>query len=135
MKYLVDTHVLLWASVDSSQFNARSGLSKEARRIIEDEETGLYFSSAVIWEIAIKTALGKPDFDVSANVFRTALLDNGYLEMPINSAHAAAIAILEDHHSDPFDRIQIAQATVEGMELLTHDAKIAQYRKNPIKLV
>lgn len=135
MKYLVDTHILLWASVDPSQIKSRGGLSKKAKEILEDEENELYFSSAVIWEVAIKTALGRPDFDVDANVFRKALLDNGYQEMPISSAHAAAVSLLEDHHSDPFDRIQIAQATVEGVELLTHDPKIAEYEKNPIRLV
>jgi len=95
----------------------------------------LFFSAAVIWEVSIKSALGKPDFVVDANIFRRELLDNGYVELPITSKHAAAVGGLDGYHADPFDRIQIAQATVEGITLLTHDAKIAEYRKNPIRLV
>lgn len=136
MNYLVDTHLLLWASIGQrKKLKSSSGLSREAVDIIADVDNELYFSSAVIWEVAIKTALGRPDFDVDASVLRRELLDNGYKELSITSEHAAAVVTLDSHHADPFDRIQIAQATVEGMQLLTQDGKIGLYTKNPIRLV
>ncbi len=136
MKYLVDTHLLLWASVGQKRSRkSRAGLTQEAIEVIEDLDNTLFFSAAAIWEVSIKSALGKPDFNVDANVFRRALLDNGYVELPITSEHAAAVGGLAGHHADPFDRIQIAQATVEGIALLTHDPGIAQYTKNPVRIV
>jgi PIN domain nuclease of toxin-antitoxin system len=85
------------------------------------------FSAASLWEIAIKQGLDRSDFQVDARVLRRGLLDNGYLELPINSAHAVSIASLPPLHKDPFDRIIIAQTTVEGITLLTTDAMVAQY--------
>lgn len=135
MKYLVDTHLLLWSAMTDGALESSGVLSGEAIAIINDESNELYFSPASIWEIAIKNALGRDDFQVDPHVFRRLLLDNGYFELPINSGHAADVANLEGHHADPFDRMLIAQATAEGMLLLTHDGKIAAYTKNPIKLV
>ena len=127
MKYLVDTHLLLWASTN--------GLSPGASTIIDNPDHELYFSAAAIWEVTIKASLGRPDFSIDPHVFRRALLDHGYIELPITSEHAAAVINLEKHHDDPFDRIQIAQATVEGIPLLTHDAKIKAYVNSPIHFV
>jgi PIN domain nuclease of toxin-antitoxin system len=136
MKYLVDTHLLLWASVgQKSSRKSRSGLTAEAITVIEDLDNTLFFSAAAIWEVCIKSALGKPDFNVDANVLRRALLDNGYVEVPITSEHAAAVGGLAGHHADPFDRIQIAQATVEGITLLTDDSKIGEYTNHPVRVV
>lgn len=136
MKYLVDTHLLLWAAVGQTRTpESGAGLAQEAIEIIEDTGNTLFFSAAAIWEISIKSALGKPDFIVDANILRRELLDNGYVELSITSEHAAAVGGLEGYHADPFDRIQIAQATVEGITLLTHDPKIGEYKKNPIRLV
>lgn len=136
MKYLVDTHLLLWASIGQIKgAGSSAGLSRTAVDIIADADNELYFSSAAIWEVAIKAGMGRPDFMVDASVLRRELLDNGYMELPITGEHAAAVTGLEAHHADPFDRIQIAQATVEGMPLLTQDEKIGLYRKNPVKLV
>ncbi len=136
MKYLVDTHLLLWASVgQTSSRKSRAGLTVEAIAVIEDLDNTLFFSAAAIWEVCMKSALGKPDFNVDANVLRRALLDNGYLELPISSEHAAAVGGLAGHHADPFDRIQIAQATVEGIVLLTDDAAIGQYANHPVRVV
>jgi len=120
VKLLLDTHLLLWAA-------AGSGLSEAATNLIADPRNGLWFSPASIWEIAIKSSLGKADFAVDAALFRRELLDSGYQELPITSAHAAAIATLPDMHRDPFDRMLIAQAIVEGMVLLTADRAILQY--------
>lgn len=119
MKLLIDTHLLLWAA-------AGVGLSDSATRALEDADT-LMFSAASIWEIGIKSALGRPDFSVDAGVFRRELLDNGYEELAITGAHAAVVATLPDLHRDPFDRILIAQAMLEGVTLITADRAVLQY--------
>lgn len=121
MKLLLDTHLLLWAAGSPDQ------LSKEARLLLEDPLNELMFSAASIWEIAIKRGLGRTDFQVDARLLRRGLLDNGYQELPISSEHAVSIDSLPPVHKDPFDRILVAQATVEGIILLTTDAQVAQY--------
>lgn len=128
MKVLLDTHLLLWAAANSKR------LSKEARLLLEDPMNELLFSSASLWEIAIKQDLERSDFRVDARVLRRGLLDNGYQELPINSAHAVSISSLPALHKDPFDRIIVAQATVEGITLLTTDKMVAQY-PGPIRKV
>lgn len=121
MKLLLDTHLLLWAAGDPDR------LSPAARKLIEAPENELFFSAASLWEITIKHGLGHSDFQVNARVLRRGLLDNGYSELPIASEHAVAIDSLPSIHKDPFDRTLIAQATVEGITLLTVDALVAQY--------
>ncbi len=135
MRLLLDTHVLLWAATDDARASAAARLSASARRLLEDDENELYFSPASIWEVAIKNALGKPDFEFDPHVLSRSLIDNGYHELRISSVHAAAVSELPDHHHDPFDRLLIAQATVEGFLLVTSDRTIAKYRGSPIKLV
>ena len=120
MKLLLDTHLLLWAA-------AGTGLPDRAAELIADPDNRLIFSPASIWEIAIKSGLGRPDFVVDPAVFRRELLDNDYEELPITSAHAAAIGTLPDLHRDPFDRMLIAQAAVEGVTLLSADRAVLQY--------
>jgi len=121
VKLLLDTHLLLWAA----GFPDR--LSAEARALIETPQHVLSFSAASVWEIAIKCGLGRNDFQVDARLLRRGLLDNGYSELPIRSEHAVAIDSLPILHNDPFDRLLIAQAMVEGITLLTADAMVAQY--------
>jgi PIN domain nuclease of toxin-antitoxin system len=121
MKLLLDTHVLLWAAGSPDQ------LPPDARVLLEDPNNELVFSAASLWEITIKRGLGRADFQVDARVLRRGLLDNGYLELSITSEHAVFIDSLPAIHKDPFDRILIAQATVEGITLLTADVLIAQY--------
>jgi PIN domain nuclease of toxin-antitoxin system len=87
-----------------------------------------------MWEIAIKSRLGRADFQVNGRLLRRGLLDNGYEELPITSEHALAIDALPPIHGDPFDRILIAQATIEGIELLTADQVVARY-PGPIRMV
>jgi PIN domain nuclease of toxin-antitoxin system len=128
MKILLDTHLILWAAGFPEE------LPVEARRIIEDESNELFFSAASIWEIAIKSSLQKVDFQIDVRVLRRNLLDNGYIELPIESAHAVFIQSLPPIHKDPFDRILVAQATEEGITLLTSDALVAQY-PGPIRHV
>jgi PIN domain nuclease of toxin-antitoxin system len=128
VKLLLDTHLLLWAA------SAPQALSAEARHLIGDPDNDLIFSAASLWEIAIKSALGRADFAVDARVLRRGLLDNGYRELPITSDHAVAIDTLPAIHKDPFDRLLIAQALSEGVTLLTADALVAGY-PGPIRKV
>jgi PIN domain nuclease of toxin-antitoxin system len=128
MKLLLDTHLLLWAAGEPRR------LSKRARTLIDDSDNELLFSAASLWEVAIKRGLGREDFKVDARLLRRGLLDNGYNELPISSDHVVATESLPPIHKDPFDRVLVAQATVEGITLLTIDSLVAQY-PGPIKTV
>ena len=128
MKLLLDTHLLLWAAGNPER------LSPVARKYIKDEANELIFSAASLWEITIKRSLGRDDFRVEPRVFRRALLDNGYSELPITSEHAVAIDGLPQLHADPFDRILVSQAMTEGITLLTSDKQLARYR-GPVRKV
>ena len=122
MKLLLDTHILLWAAAEPEQ------LSSKAKILIEDPQNQLYFSAASLWEIAIKNKLGRADFKVDLPVLRRNLLDNGFEEIAINGAHTLALDMLPPIHKDPFDRILIAQAKVEGITLMTADSAVAEYQ-------
>lgn len=128
MKVLLDTHLILWAA------SAPNELSRETRQLIEDESNDLFFSPANLWEVAIKSSLQRDNFQVDTRVLRRNLLDNSYIELPITSAHTVFIQSLPAIHKDPFDRILVAQATVEGITLLTSDTIVAQY-PGPIRQV
>jgi len=121
MKLLLDTHLLLWAAGEPRR------LSKPARKLIDNPDNQLLFSAASLWEVAIKRRLGREDFKVDARLLRRGLLDNGYSELPIISDHIVATESLPLLHRDPFDRILVAQATVEGVTLLTIDSLVSQY--------
>ena len=125
---LLDTHLLLWAAAGDVR------LPEGMTRRLNDERTQPLFSAASIWEVVIKSSLGRSDFRVDASVLRRGLVDNGYKELPITSAHALAVAQLPDHHRDPFDRILAAQANEEGIELLTADRTLSTY-PGPITIV
>ena len=94
---------------------------------MENVHNELMFSSASLWEVAIKSMLRSPDFRVDARVLRRGLLENGYGELAIAGDHAVAVLNLPPLHRDPFDRMLVAQATVAGVLLLTADALVAQY--------
>jgi PIN domain nuclease of toxin-antitoxin system len=128
MKLLLDTHLLLWSAGEPDR------LSLEARSLIDNVENELLFSAASLWEVAIKRGLGRADFRVDTRLLRRGLLDNSYSELPIMSDHVVAIESLPPLHKDPFDRILVAQATVEGITLLTTDSLVAQY-PGPIRTV
>src|SRR5580693_107560 len=109
-------------------------LSMQARALINSPGNELLFNAASLWEVAIKRGLGREDFKVDARLLRRGLLDNGYSELPIISDHVVATESLPLIHKDPFDRVLVAQATVEGVTLLTTDSLVAQY-PGPIKTV
>jgi PIN domain nuclease of toxin-antitoxin system len=129
MKVLLDTHLILWAASDNP------ALPDAARTILEDTSITPYFSVASMWEIVIKQALGREDFQVDARVLRRNLLDAGYEELSIEANHVFGVAGLPQIHRDPFDRILIAQSIAEGIVLLTHDEQIRKYTLAPIQYV
>ncbi len=128
MRLLLDTHLLLWAAGEPGR------LPGSARTLLDDPANELVFSAASLWEVAIKRGVGRDDFRVDARLLRRGLLDNGYGELPITSQHAVAIDSLPPIHKDPFDRILVAQAMIEGITLLTADPVVAQYT-GPVSLV
>lgn len=118
----------MWAAIEPER------LSRSAADMFRDGNNQLFFSVLSIWEVAIKSALKKKEFDTEARVFRLGLLANGYTELPIVGEHAMAVERLPLIHKDPFDRLLIAQATVEGITLLTSDSQVAKY-PGPIRKV
>jgi PIN domain nuclease of toxin-antitoxin system len=112
---LLDTHLLLWA------LGSPGKLPVAARRLIQQGE--VYVSAATIWEIGIKSALGKLTAEPEQVIH--ALEPAGFLPLPVTGGHAAAVTKLPPLHRDPFDRLLVAQAFAEPMRLLTNDGALA----------
>lgn len=121
MRLLLDTHILLWAAY------APARLGPAARKLLADEQNKLVFSAVSIWETTIKAGRGRTPFDIAPSVFRRGLIESGYVELDITGAHALAVGELPTVHRDPFDRMLVAQARVEGFTLLTSDKLVAEY--------
>ena len=121
MNLLLDTHIALWAITDSPR------LPSKARELIASPKSSVWISAATVWEIAIKHSLGRGDMPVSSQDALYYFRESGYGILPIEPEHAVAIEDLPEHHADPFDRILVAQALVEPMRLITHDAIVASY--------
>jgi PIN domain nuclease of toxin-antitoxin system len=128
VSWLLDTQVVIWASGDPDR------LPRAVLRVLSDENQQLVFSAASLWEIVIKRGLARRDFEVDPRRHRRGLLDYGYRELPVTSEHALAMDSLPPLHKDPFDRMLIAHAQLEGLTLLTADAQVAKY-PGPIKRV
>jgi len=121
LNLLLDTHVALWAIIDSPK------LPRTARDLIISPKATVWFSSASIWEISIKHGLGRGDMPVSGKDALRYFTESGYRCLSIEPEHASAVEDLPAHHNDPFDRILVAQAIFEPMRLMTHDAILARY--------
>lgn len=124
MRIIADTHILLWAITGSPR------LPKSAHELIEDSSSVVVASAVSIWEVAIKYALRRGHIDdvpLSGAEMLAELERAGFDLLAISGRHAARIDTLPPHHSDPFDRLLVAQAMVEGMRLLTHDKALAAY--------
>ena len=122
MRLLVDTHCWLW------QLDSPERLNDAAREALTDGENEIFFSAASVWEIVIKTSIGKLSLPVPPREFipsRLAALR--HQSLAITQAHALALASLPLHHRDPFDRILIAQTRSEGLTLVTADAALVAY--------
>jgi len=118
MKLLLDTHVVLWSLGDPAQ------LSDEARTRIADPANAVGVSAASAWEIAIKSGTGKLKFNAG---LVEALAQADFISLPITIEHALAAGNLPPHHRDPFDRMLIAQAMLDGWTLVTRDSLMPAY--------
>ena len=126
MRLLLDTHVLLWAAGQPEK------LTEWARSLLTAPENSLFFSAASIWEVVIKHSLGRTDFKADPARLRKLLVAHGYIELPVMAEHVLKIETLPLLHKDPFDRLLIAQAREEGMQLLTVDASILLYGESTL---
>ena len=127
MKCLLDTHAFIWLITEDAK------LSIAARNCILDSRTNLYLSSASVWEIIIKSSLGKLKLSGNTQSFITRQLAVNLIEeLPITFKHAFHLQNLPDHHKDPFDRMLVAQALSEKLPIITIDQEIARY---PVKTI
>lgn len=124
MNLLLDTHVLLWWLADGPE------LSAEARQLIASPDNMVFVSAATAWEIAIERALGK--LEAPAQLAQ-ALQESGFEPLLINLEHAELAGQLPRHHDDPFDRMLVAQARVEGLTLVSRDERVAKYDVRVVK--
>lgn len=121
MRYLVDTHVLIWHALDDPR------LSPEARQLLDDPAHQLAVSQATLWEIALNLSAGRLSLNVPFARLETELLDNGFGVLPYDFEHYKILLNLPAHHQDPFDRFIIAQSIAEGMVIITHDVRFQLY--------
>lgn len=121
MRCLLDTHVVIWTMVGSER------LSDKARSILQDPGNMFYLSAASVWEVAIKHSAKPEDIPVTAEQVVRFCRESKITELPVSFAHSQAVSGLPPHHSDPFDRMIVAQAIEEGMFILSHDGKLPLY--------
>lgn len=121
MRYLLDTNVLIWA------LSATERLDAATRALLQSPDNEVAFSAVSIWEIAIKTRLGRTDFQIRPEVAIREAQDIGFTELPLVALVACRVADLPLHHGDPFDRLLIAQAMAGPMHFLTTDQVLQQY--------
>lgn len=120
-RYLLDTHVLLWAAVGSDRLPTRT------RTILKDPATDVRFSVVSLWEIVIKLQLGRTDFHVAPEAVRAHARLAGLAEMAVLGEHVLAVGDLPPLHRDPFDRLLIAQARQDDLTLVTVDPDVLAY--------
>jgi PIN domain nuclease of toxin-antitoxin system len=128
MTFLLDTQLLVWSMTRAERVSA------DTRSLIRSSSTKPLYSVISIWEVAIKYSLHRPDFTVDPQQLKFSLDESGFRDLPIRCEHTFAIQNLPKIHKDPFDRLLIAQAIVEGVTLLTVDSDIAKY-PGPVRLI
>jgi PIN domain nuclease of toxin-antitoxin system len=121
LNLLLDTHVALWAVTDHPH------LSQKARDLILAPRNTVWVSAVSVWEISIKHGLGRSNMPISGAIALQHFQQSGFNLLAIEPEHAIAVEDLVMHHQDPFDRLLVAQALVEPMRLITHDATVALY--------
>ncbi len=122
MKTLLDTHALLWLITGDKR------LSRAAKETFLDPENLLFFSAAGLWEICIKISLGKLDLDPAwLEIIQEEMAANTIHWLPVEMVHCAELTKMPFHHRDPFDRMLVAQAVVERMQLLSRDSQLSAY--------
>jgi PIN domain nuclease of toxin-antitoxin system len=119
VRLLLDTHAFLW------WLNDDSNLDEAARASISSPSSTVWVSTASIWEVSIKRALGKLQVDIDRLI--PGILISGFIELPISAQHAVVAGGLPSHHKDPFDRMLIAQAQIEELTLVTRDSAFGDY--------
>ena len=128
MKYLLDTHIILWAGFDVKR------LSRKAKSILENPENALYFSPVSLWEVSIKHEKHPKQMAITSERVWEIAIKMGFIELPVRSRHGVNIANLPDIHNDPFDRMLITQARSDGLYLLSHDDKVIAYGAHVVKV-
>ena len=128
MKYLLDTHIILWSALDVKK------LSRKAKIILENPDNVLYFSPISLWEISIKHAKHPEQMPITSERAKDLALKMGFIELPVRSRHGVDIANLPEIHNDPFDRMLITQARSEGIGLISHDDKVIAYGYGTVKV-
>ena len=128
MKYLLDTHIVLWAGFDVKR------LSRKAKSILENPGNALYFSPISLWEISIKHEKHPEQMSVTSERVREIAIKMGFIELPVRSRHGVDIAKLPDIHNDPFDRMLITQARSDGLSLISHDDNVIAYGEPVVKV-
>jgi PIN domain nuclease of toxin-antitoxin system len=121
MKCLVDTHAFLWFMAGDAR------LSRPARRAIEADDSEWCLSAASVWELAIKSSLGRLTLPAPASEYIAEKVQNGLRVLPVDWPHAAAVERLPIHHRDPFDRLLVAQAQLEHLSIVTKDSIFRRY--------
>jgi PIN domain nuclease of toxin-antitoxin system len=128
MRLLLDTHLLLWALAEPDRLGA------DLRDLLEDPAQEVLFSAASIWEIAIKSALGRADFAIAPEEVLSEALATGFVELPVRAEAALRVASLAPHHRDPFDRLLVAQALSEPLRLYTADRALEPYSELVVRV-
>ena len=128
MRLLLDTHILLWALFEPER------LSERAQHLLQDRETVVHFSAASIWELAIKTSIGRANFQATPQQILSAAIAADFAELPVVAAVALRIDALPWHHRDPFDRLLLAQAIELRAAFCTVD-KVLQNYSDLVELV
>lgn len=122
MKYLLDTNVWLWSLFEPER------MSRNARQLFADFSQEVFLSAATSWEVTIKARTGKLSLpEQPATYIPRRMADQGLRPLPISHPHALAVFVLPDYHRDPFDRLLVAQAKLEGLVLVTADRVIGKY--------
>ena len=121
MRYLLDTHIVIWAMVGSRK------LSDSARLILQDTGNVFYVSSASIWEVSIKHSARPNEIPVTSEQMIRFCRNSGIVELPVSFGHAQRVSLLPLHHNDPFDSVRVAQASEENLHLISHDHRLSQY--------
>ena len=121
MRLLLDTHILIYTAFTPERMSA------SGRRKVADNANELFFSVVSLWEIGVKRALGRADFQFDPHILRGELLVREFVELPVLGEHALAVDQLPALHGDPFDRLLVCHDLVEGLTILTNDELVLQY--------
>lgn len=121
MRLLLDTQILIWALTRPQR------LTSSVYETLRSRDNDILFSAVTVWEVAIKFALRRPDFDVRPEALMAYAAEAEFRELPVTSSAAARVATLPLHHRDPFDRLLVAQAIDRDARLLTADAALSDY--------